>query len=114
MAKIIIQGTKEEIKKTESVLKAHFSAYENKTTVQIDGEFTAIADAYLNRTGADGFSDEEIEKAATICGTANRNCPECPYFKEPNCEKAFIIDYTVYVNRLLSKQCSGEMVHGKN
>lgn len=105
--KIIIQGTKEEIKKAELALKEQFTSCENKATVKTEDDYTAIIDAYSRRSGnnVDGFSDEEVEKAVAICSNAIRNCAICPYRKEEDCEKSLIIDYSVLVNRKIREQC---------
>lgn len=105
MAKIIIQGEKEEIRKAESALKEHFSICSSVANVKIDGEHMAIVDVYSERLGTDRFSDEEIAKALDCHGNAIKRCHECPYRKEKDCSERLIIDGTVYIQRLITKKC---------
>lgn len=114
MAKIILQGTKEEVKKIEKVMKETLSICDKKSSVEIDEEHISIIDAYVFQSDGEVVPDEKIEKAAKLCGNAEVNCHECPYFKEPDCNKVFNMDYAGYVKRLFARQCSGEIVHGEN
>lgn len=100
MAKVIIQGQKEEIKKAEIALKNTFKVCSNIANVADTNEYISILDVYAEAYGKDRFSDEEIAKAMACCSNAEKNCPECPYRKEENCTQKVLMDGALYVRRL--------------
>ena len=107
MAKVIIQGKKEEIKKAEIALKNTFKVSSDIVNVQTEDEYISIIDVYAEAYGKDRFSNDEIAKAMACCSHVEKKCPECPYRKEENCTQKVLMDGALYVNRLL-KSAGGE------
>ena len=108
MAKIIIEGPKEEVKKAKTVLNETFSIVtEIVNTKTIDGNLS-ILDVYAEAFGKERFSDEEIQKALECCSNKERNCLACPYRKEKDCSKELLIDGAVYMQRLIEKKTTKE------
>ena len=99
MARIIIQGTKEECEKTENSLKEMFSKCDKKARVLTEDETMIVLDVYQERCGREGFSDEEIDFALTCCTNVNRRCKECPYRKENNCKEKLLADGALWLTR---------------
>lgn len=100
MASIIIQGNKEETTKTLSALKATFNSVSKKATFTTEHGLNTFVDVELERCVRDGYSDEEIDKGCLCCVSAERNCAECPFSKEDDCQVVMITEYSKYVRRL--------------
>lgn len=111
MPKIIIQGSKEENEKAVSFLKENYDKF-NKTVVKTDDDVITVVDAYEERFGKDGFTDEEIDRACLLCCSAERRCSECPYKKEPNCKERVQIDYAAMIARRFALRDSGVAKNG--
>ena len=103
MARIIIQGTKEECEKTENSLKEMFSKCDKKARVLTEDETMIVLDVYQERCGRDGFSDEEIDFALSCCSSAIQRCDLCPYRKEVCCKDKLLADGALWLTRKINK-----------
>ena len=103
MARIIIQGTKEECKKTENTLKNLFTKCDKKANLFTEDELMVVLDVYQERYGKDSFTDEEIDFALLCHSSAVQRCHECPYRKEPNCTEKLLADGALWFSRMAQK-----------
>lgn len=103
MARVIIQGTKEECKKTENTLRNLFTKCDKKATVFTEDEVMLVLDVYQERYGKDGFTDKEIELALTCHTSAVQRCDICPYRKETNCSEKLLADGALWFTRMTQK-----------
>lgn len=99
MARIIVQGTKFECEKTENTIKNLFSKCDKKARVVTEDETMLVFDVYQERSGRDGFTDEEIDYALLCHASAVRRCNECPYRKESNCVEKLLADGSAWLSR---------------
>ena len=99
MARVIIQGSKEECDKAYNSLQNVFSNCDKKARISTEGESMIVLDVYQERFGKDGFSDEEIDLALTCHSSAIRRCDLCPYRKEPGCTEKLLIDGSIWLTR---------------
>lgn len=100
MAKIIIQGPKEEVKKAKNVLKQTFDVTSEIVNTRTDEERIAILDVYSMAFGKDKWSDEEIDKALWCCCKKERDCVSCPFVKEENCREKMQIEVALWLQRI--------------
>ena len=103
MAKIIIEGPKEEVLKAQTALRETFNVVTDKVNVKTDEGQLSVMDVYATAFGKERFSDEEILKALECCSNKERDCLSCPYSKEKDCKKELLMDGAVYMQRLIEK-----------
>ena len=105
MAKIIIQGPKEEVKKAKTVLNQTFEFVSEVVNTRTEKEHIAILDVYATAFGKERFSDEEIQKAMACCSNKERDCYSCPFVKEEACINKMQLEASLLVGRLCRAQC---------
>lgn len=104
MARIIIQGSKEETNKTIIALKDTFGTVSKKTSLQSDNSFTSIIDVELQAyEKIHGYTHEEIMKGLECCSCKTKRCNECPFLKEEECSTTCITLASVCVNKMLQE-----------
>ena len=107
MATIIIQGTKLENEKAIAFLREHYDVFKVNqiASKEKDAEHhITVIDAYAERFGKEGFTDEEIDKANLCCVSKEKRCADCPYRKEKNCAEKAHIDFATLVSRSLRNE----------
>ena len=108
MAKIIIQGPKEEVQKAKTVLKQTFDVTSDVVNTRTEEEHIAIIDVYATAFGKEKWSDEEIDKALWCCAKKERDCKSCPFVKQENCAQELKIEASLWINRLYQKRLAEE------
>ena len=106
MAKIIIEGTEEEIFKMQSALNNLFGKVKKLAQTNGVGNKTVIFECIQETSGdlINGFTEEEIELALTCHSSVERNCERCPYRKIKNCIEQLQIDGALMVSKKCSKK----------
>lgn len=100
MATIIVQGTKEETTKTISALKTVFSTVNKKACFINDTGLNTFIDAKVERCAKERYTDDEIDKGNLCCSSKLRNCADCPFSKEDDCQTVMIAEMSKMVKRL--------------
>ena len=109
MATITVIGSTEELEKINNVIKTQFDKVIKKAKTDCDAGEMLIVDAYSSEFGQiDGYTHEQTLKAMQCHSNKDRNCKECPYAKEKDCENKVLMDGAMMVQKLLKQNCSKE------
>ena len=102
MAKIIIEGREEELRKMQSLLKNLFSKVNKLAQFNVGDNKTVIFEAIQEPCGdlINGFTKEEIEQALSCHANKDMQCEVCPYRKIKDCYTELQTDAALMLSKL--------------